>query len=273
MATKTTQYGHVLGWNNSLPDHRDYVYAAPQAVLAALPTSVDLRWWKMPAVYDQEQIGSCTANALAGAVEFARMKHDETPDFIPSRLFIYYNERLIENSVPIDSGANMRDGVNSLAKQGVCPETEWPYVATPADPSTNLFPPGSAPVTKPTAACYADAGKFEAIKYYTVGQSLNQMKACLAQKFPFVFGFTVYSNIYDAQGNPVIHLPMPTAADQVLGGHAVVAVGYKDDTSEFIIRNSWGPNVMDNGYFFMPYAYLTDPNLCDDLWTIRSISD
>jgi C1A family cysteine protease len=116
------------GWIPDLPDHRDHLYAAPPPRLTALPPSTDLRP-QCPPVYDQGQLGSCTANAIAGAIEFDQMKQGQTP-FVPSRLFIYYNERDIEGTVGSDSGAQIRDGIKSVAQQGVCPEPEWPYDIT-----------------------------------------------------------------------------------------------------------------------------------------------
>jgi C1A family cysteine protease len=113
------------GWIPDLPDQRDVRYAAPAAFLVALPHTTDLRS-QCPAVYDQGQLGSCTANAIGAAVEFDRLKQ-KLPDFVPSRLFIYYNERVIEGTANSDSGAQIRDGIKSVASQGVCPETEWPY--------------------------------------------------------------------------------------------------------------------------------------------------
>jgi C1A family cysteine protease len=98
------------------------------------------------------------------------------------------------------------------------------------------------------------------------------MKGCLADGFPFVFGFTVYDSLYDASGNPKSVLPLPSGADGVLGGHAVLAVGYDDEKQLFTVRNSWGPGVQDHGYFYIPYAYLTDDNLASDFWTIRGTS-
>src|SRR5450432_2708498 len=128
--TPTTSYG----WAPDFPDQRDHVYGAPLAKLGPLPAKADLT--KLcPPVYDQGQIGSCTANAIAAALEFDRDKQ-KLADFMPSRLFIYYNERAMEKTTGSDAGAQIRDGIKSVGKQGVCPETEWPYIATPADPQT-----------------------------------------------------------------------------------------------------------------------------------------
>src|SRR5271169_2283740 len=134
------QSKYCLGWVRDLSDHRDQIYSAPSAILQALPPKVDLRG-QCPVVYDQGQIGSCTANAIAAAIQFDRLKAKESPDFVPSRLFIYYNERAMEHSIAIDNGAQIRDGIKSVASLGVCSETDWPYNAVPADLNTHLFPP------------------------------------------------------------------------------------------------------------------------------------
>ncbi len=105
---------------------RVLMYAAPIAMLKKLPSVVDLRS-KFPPAYDQGELGSCTANAIAGAIQFGRRKHKQKPDFIPSRLFIYYNERAMEGTVSVDSGAQIRDGIKSVVKQGACSEKTWPY--------------------------------------------------------------------------------------------------------------------------------------------------
>ncbi len=248
---------HGYGWVPDIPDHRDHLYAAPIVHLKALPLKADLRS-KCPPVYDQGELGSCTANAIAGAVQFDRRKQKLTPDFVPSRLFIYYNEREMEHSVQTDNGAQIRDGLKSVAKQGDCPEPEWPY-------DVSKF------AVKPPAAAYKDALKYQALQYQRVPQVLNQLKGCLASGYPFVFGFSVY----DAFESDVIAktgvLTLPGPKEKLLGGHAVLAVGYDDSKQVFIVRNSWGSSWGIKGYFTMPYAYLTDSNLADDIWTIRLI--
>lgn len=258
-----------LGWHRDLPDQRDYFYSAPLPKLKAMPSKIDLRK-SCPPVYNQGRIGSCTANAIAAAVQFDRHKAKQKPDFVPSRLFIYYNERAIENSVHYDAGASIRDGIKSVAKQGVCPETEWPY-SDIAPPNENAPFPADAPAgEKPPAACYAEAKKYTANLYLRVQQSLTQLKGCLAEGYPFVFGFTVYKNWYS---DPTTVMPLPPAHDHPIGGHAVLAVGYDDAKQCFIFRNSWGTGYGAKGYFYMPYAYLTNPHLASDMWTIRGMSD
>jgi C1A family cysteine protease len=258
-----------FGWMPDLPDNRDHLYAAPLAKLRVLPSKVDLRR-RCPKVYNQGQIGSCTANAIAAAIEFDRKKQ-KLSDFIPSRLFIYYNERSMEHSVPLDNGAQIRDGIKSVAKQGACPETEWPYDDTPADSNTNLWPPGAKPAQKPPRSCYSDAKKFRTVSYQRVDRMLAQFKGCLADGYPFVFGFTVYESFESAEVGRTGELKMPEPKEGVVGGHAVLAVGYDDQSQRFIVRNSWGRSWGQKGYFTMPYSYLLTNNLSDDFWTIRLV--
>ena len=257
------------GWSPDLPDQRDHAYAAPLPKLGPLPAKVDLRQ-QCPPVYDQGQIGSCTANAIAGAIEFDLKKQNLT-DFVPSRLFIYYNERAMENTVSTDSGAQIRDGVKSVNQLGVCPETEWTYVATPADPNTNLFPPGAKPAQKPTPNCYTDALNNVVASYQRVNRDLAQMKGCLAAGYPFVFGFTVYDSFESPQVAKTGILNMPASSEQVVGGHAVMAAGYDDGAQRFTVRNSWGAKWGQKGYFTIPYAYLLSSTLASDFWTIRVV--
>lgn len=257
------------GWRPDLPDHRDHQFAAPLLKLGPLPAKVDLRK-QCPPVYNQGQIGSCTANAIAAAIEFDRLKQ-KLPDFTPSRLFIYYNERSLEHTVATDSGAQIRDGVKSVNHLGVCPEPEWTYVATPADPNTNLWPPGAKPAQKPKPNCYTDALQHKAVTYESVTRDLAQFRGCLAAGYPFVLGFTVYSAFESVSVAQTGVLNLPASGEQVLGGHAVMAVGYDDAAQRFIIRNSWGTGWGLKGYFTMPYAYLLSQKLSSDFWTIRVV--
>ena len=246
------------GWIPDLPDHRDHLYAAPVMALAKQPAKMDLRT-KCPPVYDQGQLGSCTANAIAAAIQFNRIKLKLKPKFVPSRLFIYYNERVMEGTAHTDSGAQIRDGIKSVAQQGDCPEKEWPYdIAKFA--------------VKPSAKCYQDAKKYKAVTYQRLVQALSQLKGCLASGYPFVYGFTVYESFESAAVAKSGVMPMPQPKEKVLGGHAVLAVGYDDAQQRFIVRNSWGRNWGMKGYFTMPYSYLTDNNLADDIWTIRLVT-
>jgi C1A family cysteine protease len=243
------------GWRPQLPDRRDFVRNLDAA---ALPARVDLRSL-MPPVYDQGNLGSCTANAIAGAIEYDQMKQKKL-SFAPSRLFIYYNERAIEGDVSKDAGAQIRDGIKSVASKGAPPETDWPYVE-------------SEFAVTPPAKAYGDAAKDLVGYYYTVPQTIDQMKASLAAGYPFVFGFTVYESF---ESNAVASsgiMPMPAENEETLGGHAVMAVGYDDASSMIIVRNSWGTSWGQAGYFEMPYAYITDANLASDFWVVRSVTE
>lgn len=245
-----------LGWLPDLPDQRDIMYAAPMSVMLQLPAAVDLRT-QCPPVYDQGHLGSCTANALTGAYEFD-LKKQQKQDFMPSRLFVYYNERALINTVNSDSGAYIRDGIKTMNLQGVCPEKDWVY-------DIAKF------TVKPSTQCYTEAKTCQVKSYQRLVNSLNQLKGCLADGFPFVFGFTVYESFFSDQVKKTGMVPMPKPDEKVEGGHAVCAVGYDDSKSVFIVRNSYGTNWGAKGYFYMPYAYITS-NLCSDFWTIRLVS-
>jgi C1A family cysteine protease len=255
MIQKTKRYG----WLPDLPDHRDLKYSAVRRVALAqpVPPMVDLRA-QCPPVYDQGSLGSCTANAIAGAYQFELMKQ-KLPVFNPSRLFIYYNERVLEGHVKEDSGAQMRDGIKSVATQGVCDEILWPY-------DVAKF------TQKPTKALYTKALLNQAIQYTRLNNTvINELKTCLASGNPFVFGFTAYQSF---EGDKVAQsgvLTLPAANESVIGGHAVMAVGYDDQKSAFIARNSWGATWGLKGYFYIPYDYLTSTDLADDFWTISQV--
>ena len=240
-----------FGWVPDLPDARDFMYSAPEAVMTKLPKKTDLRS-KMPPVYDQGQLGSCTANAIGGAYEFDQIK-EGLKDFTPSRLFIYYNERAMEGTVDTDSGAMIRDGMKSVAKVGVCPETTWPYDI----PKFTEKPPKTA---------YDEASKHQAVVYRRVLGTLHQMQGCLASGYPFVLGFSVYESFMSPEVAKTGEVPLPPRGEQLIGGHAVVAVGYDDSIQRFIVRNSWGTGWGMKGYCTMPYGYLTDPQLARDFW-------
>lgn len=243
----------LYSWQPDLPDVHDYLYAERLATPIAVPATTDLRA-SCPPVEDQGQLGSCTANALAGAMEFLHRKEANDKTDL-SRLFIYYNERVIEGTVKSDSGAQLRDGVASLAKQGVCPELECPYTISHFK-------------QKPSAKAYRDAQAYKISQYVRL-QTLDDMQHCLASGYPFVFGFTVYASFESDEVAKTGVVNLPATAEKMLGGHAVMAVGYDQPTQRFIVRNSWGPDWGLAGYFTMPFTYLENRQLSDDFWTIR----
>lgn len=253
MAHKLTRFG----WQPDLPDYRDLVFAASRTMLRKLPTKVDLTDL-CPPVYNQDWLGSCTANAIGAAFQFGQMKQDQSKAFMPSRLFIYYNERVIEKTVSTDNGAQLRTGIKTVNKQGVCPETMLPY-----DPFKFA--------QKPPQKCYTEALNHQVLSYQRVSRNLNQMKSCLAEGFPFVFGFTVYDAFEEEEIKQTGKLNMPTKREKEAGGHAVMAVGYQENTKRFIVRNSWGTDWGKKGYFTMPFDYVLSENLSDDFWTIRVV--
>jgi C1A family cysteine protease len=245
------------GWIPDLPDRRDRVFTTPRATLRALPPRVNLTDL-CPPVYDQGQLGSCTAQAIAGALQFDQARQAQADVFTPSRLFIYYNERVIEGTVSEDAGAMLRDGIKSVAKQGAAHETLWPYVIP-------RF------TREPGAAVYRDAALHQALLYQRVVQTEMELKGCLASGYPFVFGFCVYESFEGANVEKTGVVPMPAPRESVLGGHAVMAVGYDDRDRRFLVRNSWGAGWGRRGYGTMPYEYLTDNDLAADLWTIKQV--
>ncbi len=246
------------GWVRDLPDARDFLYGAPLVRFPqGLPPSVDLRS-ECPPVYDQGKLGSCTANGIAGAIEFDQMRQG-IREFTPSRLFIYYNERVIEGHVAEDSGAQVRDGIKSVATLGAPPETDWPY-------NIDQF------AQKPPVKAYSDATQYLVSSYSRVAQNLGQMQGCLAEGYPFVFGFTAYDSFESQDVANSGNVPMPFSGEAMAGGHCVLAVGYDDAKRVFIIRNSWGAGWGIKGYCYMPYEYVLSPQLAGDLWTIRSVA-
>ena len=243
------------GWVRDFPDARDYLYAGTR--VSDLPPSCDLRP-QCPPIYDQGTLGSCTANALAAAIEFDLLK-DRKRAFTPSRLFIYFLERAIADTVAQDAGAQLRDGIKAVTKIGAPPESDWPYeIAKFAE-------------TPPEPAFFA-AAQGLVKSYFRVPQDIWQMRSCLADGYPFAFGFTAYKSFESPAVARTGKVPMPKSDERLLGGHAVVAVGYRDDDRTFIVRNSWGPLWGREGYFLMPYEYLITPHLAGDCWTVRSIA-
>ncbi len=244
------------GWRPDTPDMRDFLLAVAPA--KTLPKHLSLRK-QMPPVYDQGQLGSCTANSIGALLELNELKQKEPDAATPSRLFIYYNERVMEGTVSEDSGAEIRDGIKSVAQLGAPPEDLWPYdIAKFAK--------------KPTAKVYAQAKKHQAMRYARVVQDTLALQNVLASGYAVSFGFTVYTSFETSVGADGI-MPMPQPDEKVLGGHAVVAVGYKPIKGQlyFECRNSWGTRWGDHGYFWMPAAYITSPSLASDFWVIEQV--
>lgn len=221
-----------------------------------LPTEVDLRS-KCPDVYNQGNLGSCTAQALAAAFEF---NDGISNPYTPSRLFIYYNERVLGNNVNQDSGAYLSDGIKTLERYGVCDEKDWPH-----DISKFRI--------KPPTKCYTNALLYRAYTVNNIRSDLNSMKNSLASGFPFVVGIAIYPSFLTTSVNKTGIVSMPNRnKEKCLGGHAVLVVGYSDIKQHWILRNSWGNKWGDKGYFYLPYLYLLDAKLSSDLWNITKIT-
>jgi C1A family cysteine protease len=270
-----------MGWLPDYPDFRDYT-AEKDSVLtmlrtvgvatplkAGLPASVDLRPWCSP-VENQGSLGSCTANAGVGMVEYferrAFGKHIDA-----SRLFLYKATRNMLHWTG-DTGAFLRSTMGALALFGVPPEEYWPYVVADFE-------------KEPTAFCYAFAQNYQSISYYrldppgtTPAVLLNQIKTYLAGGLPSMFGFTVYNSYTQAATTGKI--PFPTAGEKIVGGHAIMAVGFDDKmkikntnpgaietTGALLIRNSWGPAWGAAGYGWLPYEFVLR-GLATDWWSL-----
>jgi len=252
--TKRSVKGY--GWVPDLPDKRDF-YLSARYTKGALPKSVDLSDNAPSKVYDQGNLGSCTGNAIAAAIEFD-LKKQGLEVFTPSRLFIYYNERVIEHSVSEDAGAMIRDGIKSVRSLGAPPESIWPY-------SVGKF------ADKPGKDAYKEAKLHQALSYMRVKQTESQMKSCLASGLPFTLGFAVYDSFESDEVARTGTVNMPASNEALLGGHAVLCIGYDDATQRFLIRNSWGPSWGNNGNFTLPYEYLLNADLADDFWAIKVV--
>lgn len=258
-----TSAHHYYGWHPDIDDQRDVPHVVPTAIARALPAKKDLRPG-CPPVYDQGKLGSCTANAIAAAIAFEQ-KRLKTPDkFTPSRLFIYFNERDIRGTIHCDTGAPLRAGMKAVNQLGVCPEEKaspgaWPYDLTQFE-------------ARPPQVCYEAAKHVRALSYHRLRHKLSDLKGCLAEGYPFVFGITVYESFEGPAVRQSGVVPLPKLDEKVIGGHAVMAVGYDDSRNVLIARNSWGHAWGDQGYFYLPYEYLIERGLARDFWTIRLIS-
>jgi C1A family cysteine protease len=240
-----------LGWHRQPIDFRDYKFLLSPP--KALPPSVDLTKTYSVPVVDQGQLGSCTGNGIAGALAYLQLQEKEALVY-PSRLFIYYNERVIEGTADQDSGANIRDGIKSVVAQGYCAETDWPY-------DINQF------AVKPSPTSYADAAKDLVKTYQAVTVSATALMQALSLGFPVIVGFDVYDSFMSSATGDI---PMPDLrTETVQGGHCVIVVGYDQATQRFKFQNSWGTGWgIHGGFGTLPFAYLGDAAYGSDYWVI-----
>jgi C1A family cysteine protease len=238
-------------WRRDKPDSRDYAYTG----VMNSQTVVDLRSY-MTAVEDQGRLGSCTGQAVAGAIEYLNKRSGAVTDV--SRLFIYYYERLIEGTVHYDSGAYIRDGIKAVNHYGAPLEKLWPY-------SIPKFR------DQPSTAAVNDAARRKVTLYERVA-NFDGCITALSNNYPVIVGFDVYSSFQSAAVTRTGLMPYPNVRrERLLGGHAVLLVGYNKNTKRFIARNSWGVNWGDRGYFYMPFQVIQNTTMSDDFWVVKSV--
>lgn len=243
----------VGGSKRDRPDPSDLHFDAHLSVDPAnLPAMVDLRP-HLTDVEDQGELGSCTANAIAGAYEYLQFRTTNHRGDV-SRLFIYYLEREVDDCTDEDTGASLRDGMKVLRKHGVCSENSWPY-------DIEAFR------NRPDEQAFAEAQAHTIDEYRRVPVDAHAMKVCLAEGYPFVFGMKIFKS-FEAHGHHG-KIRLPRSGEECLGSHAMLAVGYAEDDEVFIVRNSWGADWGDGGYCYVPFDYLGDEELTDDCWTLR----
>lgn len=242
------------GWIRDLPDPRDAVLSDPVPLDGSVGTSVDLRA-DFPAAYDQGDLAACTANALASLLEFRSPLTGRLLEWMPSRLFLYYNERAQAGTAGADCGSPIRDGIKATLRYGACSDTDWPY-----DPTRYS--------RRPPAKLYRTSDLLQSLRYARVPQTILQMKAILARHIPFVLGMSIFGNMETDHVSKSGLIPLPRPTDPLLGGHVVTVVGYDDRHQYFIVRNSWGAGWGDHGYGYLPYAYALDSGLCADGWAL-----
>lgn len=243
-----------LQWKSDKPDSRDYKYAL-SAKLS--PTSVDLRSYCSP-IENQGNLGSCTGQAIAGAIELLNKRNRKPTDV--SRLFIYYYERLLLGTVNYDSGAYIRDGIKATNKYGASLERYWPYTISKFK-------------QEPITEAKNDALNRKVTRYERVLDFDGCIDA-LSNGYPVIMGFSVYSSFMTTSVARTGNMPFPnTSREPLLGGHAVLLVGYDKTRKVFIVRNSWGTDWGDGGYFYMPFRVITTPGMSSDYWIIKSVNN
>jgi len=248
----------VFNWvRDTRTDHPQHEFDEPRGIMS----KADLRS-KLPAVYDQGELGSCTANALGAAYQYDQINHRTVfpggKPFVPSRLFVYYNEREMEGTIRSDEGAAIEDGVKSVSTAGVCPEEMWPY-------DISKF------AVKPPADAYKFAKNYKVTKCKKIRQTLGQLRTSLFHGYPIVFGMMLYESFKSEEVSTTGKMPMPKKNETCLGGHAVLICGYDDVTKMFLVRNSWGESWGDKGYFYVPYEYILSDQ-CSDFWVLIAVT-
>ena len=237
-------------------DMRDYVfdgYVQPMD----MPDFVTLRN-QMPDAIDQGKLGSCTANSASSYIQYLYRKYG-IPVVIPSRLYIYYNARVLmsKTSPHQDNGTTLRDTCKSIAKYGVCSEHMWEY-------NIRKFN------TTPPLQCYKEGKLTPKIVYSAVKQDIDSLKSALILGFPIIFGMVIFSSFRSEIVGITGNVPIPKTIDETyIGSHALLIVGYDNVKRKFIILNSWSKHWGDQGYCEVDYDYIINPYLAGDFWTMQ----
>jgi C1A family cysteine protease len=241
-------------WTKDKPDSRDYKYTLTGS---SQPNIVDLRPY-CSAIENQGNLGSCTGQAIAGAIELLNKREGRTLD--ASRLFIYYYERLLEGTVNYDSGAYIRDGIRATYNYGAPLESLWPYNITKFK-------------TAPSSQAIADASRRKVTLYQRIADHAGCLDA-ISNGYPVVIGFSVYSSFESTTVARTGNMPYPNVSrERLLGGHAVLLVGYDKTRQVYIVRNSWGTSWGDRGYFYMPFQVIQNTSMSSDFWIIKSVNN
>ncbi|TAD89861.1 MAG: peptidase C1 [Bacteroidetes bacterium] len=208
---------------------------------------------------DQSAVNSCTANAIAGAYEYLLQRSQGDAVDI-SRLFIYYNARQYDG-IRGDQGSTITGSIHVLETIGTCTESTWTYEPHLVD-------------QQPHPEAYEEASQFQVQEADEVPVDLYAMKHCLAEGYPFAFGLALFGSFDRAGKHGLVPAPEANAATRTShGNHAMLCVGYSDQSQAFIVRNSWGEDWGEQGYCYIPYDYLANPDYCGDCWAIRTVSD
>jgi len=246
---------HKYGWKRGLPVFGGKQFEIPPATAA--PMRADLGPG-MPPVYDQGNLGSCTANAGGGLAQFLTKKLG-WKNYLPARLAMYYWTRLAESNVMDDTGASLSATATMMKNRGVPNEVNWPYIISRFQ-------------VKPTANVEANGRQHLVLDPMQVRQKMDDIRSCISLGYPIMFGFTVYESFETDAVRLGGIMPMPRQGELILGGHAVLAFAYDDYTRMVKCRNSWGYRWGLNGSFWMPYDYISNPWFADDFWTATKIT-
>ncbi len=249
---------HKFGLKRQPIDERDYKFRDYiDYDFKNLPDKIDLRNIVNNEVLNQGSLSSCTANAMCVALKTCLIK-EEVPIFTPSRLFIYANTRILESTdLDDDIGATLRGTCKAVSKYYVCDEIEYPYLVEKYN-------------QKPQDHIYENAKKHNKFNYISVPRNLKYIKICLFNGFPVIFGIMIYDSFENKETMTTGNIQIPnTETEEYLGGHALELCGYDDNKQIFILQNSWGNLVGDNGYFYIPYKYVLDSELAFDFWCIK----